>query len=68
MGKHKVPQGYSPAEENAGSHTPFGMTFSKRDILHYAINYGSGGAVLKEGNEVQFHHSQRFSHPYRICK
>jgi len=25
---HKVPQGYSPAEETAGSLTPFGMTIS----------------------------------------
>ena len=27
--KHKVPQGYSPADENAGSFTPFEMTVSK---------------------------------------
>jgi len=26
---HKVPQGYSPAEEGAGSLTPFGMTISR---------------------------------------
>src|SRR6267154_1905683 len=35
MEKHKVPQGYSPADDSAGSLTPFGMTFSeKSSILH----------------------------------
>ena len=31
--KHKVSQGYSPADENAGSLTPFEMTYSKNDAV-----------------------------------
>ncbi|MGZ4859028.1 MAG: hypothetical protein ACXV5R_09925 [Candidatus Angelobacter sp.] len=33
MGKQKVPQGYSPADDNAGSLTPFGMTFNKSEHI-----------------------------------
>jgi hypothetical protein len=32
MQGHKVPQGYSPADNNAGSLTPFGMTIRKKII------------------------------------
>ncbi len=28
LANHEVPQGYSPAEDGAGSLTPFGMTIS----------------------------------------
>ena len=31
--KHKVSQGYSPAGENAGSLTPFEMTYAKNDAV-----------------------------------
>ena len=31
--KHKVSQGYSPADENAGSLTPFEMTCSKNHAV-----------------------------------
>src|SRR5690349_20131705 len=36
MAKHKVPQGYSPAGDCAGSLTPFGMTFKCEGYLNSA--------------------------------
>ena len=40
LNKHKVPQGYSPAEENAGSLTPFGMTAGSGVRLHSGCQEG----------------------------
>ena len=34
MNKQKVPQGYSPAEDGAGSLTPFGMTVIKKETSY----------------------------------
>jgi len=55
--KQKVPQGYSQAEENACSLTPFGMTI-KREILHYWTQNrirDSWSAV----SQIELHHFSR---------
>src|SRR5260370_22765069 len=37
LANHQVPQGYSPAEDGAGSLTPFGMTISSSHTPSSAI-------------------------------
>ena len=59
--KHKVSQGYSPADENAGSFTPFEMTVSKGTrmkhrklkLSHY-LTSGSGSVSRCTGAMLSF--------------